>query len=179
MNSITMSDVIAEIKTIRTELALVEPDSAAEAVLEKKLSDAKRAYAKLKREENAAVSSASIDALSSRDLRFGPGTEARVIATVLRATDLIQANGGTLPANWTGVMQNLLRSNLCQGAETTKLGAVNVSEANGVYTVEGRWFDDKVLNHFTVSNNPGKPISFQVMDREGMGELSPTNDSAA
>jgi len=179
MNSITMSDVVTEIKAIRSELALVEPGSATEAILEKKLGDAKKAYAKLKREENAAVSSASIDALSSRDLRFGPGTEARVIATVLRATDLIQANGGTLPTNWGEVMQGLLRSNLCQGAEKAKLGAVNVSEANGVYTIEGRWFDDKVLNHFTVSNNPGKPISFQAMDREGMGELSPTNDSAA
>lgn len=179
MNGITLSDIAAEIKSLHTELGKVEYGSAAEAVLEKKLGDAKKRYAKLKREENAAVSSASIDALSSRDLRFGPGTEARVIATVLRATDLIQANGGTLPDNWTEVMQGLLRSNLCQGAELAKLGAVNVSEDSGVYTVEGRWLDDKVLNHFTVSNNPGKPISFQAMDREGMGELSPTNDSAA
>jgi len=131
------------------------------------------------REASAVVSSASISSLSQTSVRYGIGTEAMVIATVLKVTDTIQAKGGTLPANWEEAMTDILRSNLCQGAEKAKLGAVNVSEANGVYTVEGRFNDDKSYNHFTVSNNPDGPIKFEAMDREGMGEMAPINDSAA
>lgn len=131
------------------------------------------------REVSAAVSTSSISDLSQTSVRYGVGTEAMVIATVLKVTDTIQAKGGTLPANWEEAMTDILRSNLCQGAETAKLGAVNVSEANGVFTVEGRFNDDKSYNHFTVTNNPNGPITFQVMDREGMGEMAPINDSAA
>ena len=128
---------------------------------------------------SAAVSTGSISDLSKTSVRYGVGTEAMVIATVLKVTDTIQAKGGTLPANWEEGMTDILRSNLCQGAEKANLGAVNVSESNGVYTVEGRFNDDKSYNHFTVSNNPNGPIKFEVMDREGMGEMAPINDSAA
>lgn len=131
------------------------------------------------REANAAVSTASISTLSKTSVRYGIGTETMVIAAVLKVTDTIQAKGGTLPANWEEAMADILRSNLCQGAEKAYLGAVNVSEANGVYTVEGRFNDDKSYNHFTVSNNPDGPIKFEAMDREGMGEMAPINDSAA
>ena len=124
------------------------------------------------REANAAVSTASISTLSKTSVRYGIGTETMVIAAVLKVTD-------TMPANWEEAMADILRSNLCQGAEKAYLGAVNVSEANGVYTVEGRFNDDKSYNHFTVSNNPDGPIKFEAMDREGMGEMAPINDSAA
>ena len=170
-----MSDVTNPSTSISAMLAEAKAVEAAAREANAKLAKLKKAI----REAEAAVSTGSISDLSQPSVRYGVGTEAMVIATVLKVTDTIQAKGGTLPANWQEAMTDILRSNLCQGAEKANLGAVNVSEANGVYTVEGRFNDDKSYNHFTVSNNPKGPITFQVMDREGMGEMAPINDSAA